>query len=475
MALKKFAYTKIDFESIVETVTARMKSKYRAQWNDEFEDGLAMMLIEAFAEVCDQNLFYLDQRANECFLTTAKERQSVISHCKSIGYTVQNARPSQVDLTFSVKNALAADVVIPVGTQVETENKTSFETTREGTLRTGTLSVIVPATQGETLDERAGYSNGEATQKMRLIRSGVLSVKRVVVDGETWNAVDGFADSADTDRVYMTELDGQGIAWIIFGDGEHGMIPPANSLIKASYSVGIGAAGNVAAGSIIKLRTLLVDGNGDRADVSVTNASAASGGAEPETIDHAKLYAPRFFETQDRCVTESDYETAAIAFNDPQSGRVAKARAVVTQQTGDANIVTVYILTYSAKTWQASTPSEALKNSLQVFLQERAMLTTVVDVKNGKTQAVDITASIKVQHGFEWESVKSDMIAALHGFFDVNLRDIGQSVRFSDLNSLLDDIQGVEWVEFTAPAGTVSAPADTLLTLGVVTLTEAAS
>ena len=103
------------------------------------------------------------------------------------------------------------------------------------------------------------------------------------------------------------------------------------------------------------------------------------------------------------------------------------------------------------------------------------MLTTVVDVKNGKTQAVDITASIKVQPGFEWESVKSDMIAALHGFFDVNLRDIGQSVRFSDLNSLLDDIQGVEWVEFTAPAGTVSAPADTLLTLGVVTLTEAAS
>ena len=313
MALKKFAYTKIDFESIVETVTARMKSKYGAQWNDEFEDGLAMMLIEAFAEVCDQNLFYLDQRANECFLITAKERQSVISHCKSIGYTVQNARPAQTDLTFSVKNALTADVVIPVGTQVETGNKTPFETTREAILRAGTLSVIVPAMQGETLDERAGYSNGEASQKMRLIRSGVLSVKRVAVDGETWNAVDGFADRTDIDRVYMTELDGQGIAWIIFGDGEHGMIPPANSLINVGYSVGIGAGGNVAAGSITKLRSLLVDDNGDRANVSVTNASAASGGVDPETIEHAKLWAPRFFETQDRCVTDSVWHPAGRA------------------------------------------------------------------------------------------------------------------------------------------------------------------
>lgn len=475
MALKRFDYTKIDFESVVETVTARMKTKYGAQWNDEFEDGLAMMLIEAFAEVCDQNLFYLDQRANECFLATAKERQSVIAHCKTIGYAVQNAKPAQVDLTFFVQNALSADVKIPAGTQVETGSGVIFETIREARLRAGALNVTVPATQGETIEERVGYSSGEKSQKMRLVRLGALEVKKVAVDGEPWSAVDGFADSAETDCVYTTELDGQGVAWIIFGDGANGMIPPVNALIRATYSAGIGAVGNVAAGSIAKLRSLLADDNGNRANLSVTNAGAASGGAAPETIDHAKLWAPRFFETQDRCVTDGDYETAAIAFNDPQGGRVAKARAVVTQQNGDANIVSIYILTYGAESWQAAAPSQALKNGLQTYLQKKAMLTAVVDIKDGKTQSVPITATVKVQNGFEWGSVRDDMLAELRGFFDVNLRDIGQPLRFSDLNSLLDGIRGVEWIEFTAPAGTVSAPADTLLVLGDVTLTEATS
>lgn len=473
MALKRINYTGIDFESIVETVTERMKAHYGSQWNDEFADGLGTMLIEAFAEVCDMNLFYLDQRANECFLVTAKERSSVIAHCKGIGYTVQNAKSAQVDLKFTPKEKLAAAVKIPAGTQCESAGGVIFETTEEGTLAAGDENVVIPASQGETVTERAGYSNGEPRQSMELSRGGVTSIKRVEIDGENWTPVDGFAESGNADTVYTAEQDGRGMTRIAFGDGINGQIPRTNARVNVTYSIGIGAAGNVAANTITRISDALTDENGEAVQLDVTNEEAASGGADPETIEHAKLYAPRFFETQGRCVTEIDYETAAIAFDGENQGRIAKARAIVTQQTGDANIVTVYVLAYGPEKWELRTASEGLKNGLKAYLQERAMLTALVEVKDGSTQTVNITASIGIAAGIEWATVKESAVKALHDFFALDNREFGQPLRFSDLNAVLDNISGVDYVEFTEPSATVTAEPNTLLTLGTVTLTEA--
>ena len=473
MALKRIDYTGIDFESIVASVTARMKAKYGSQWNDEFEDGLATMLIEAFAEVCDMNLFYLDQRANECFLVTAKERQSVIAHCKSIGYSVKGAKPAQVDLLFSPKEALDVDIVIPAGTQVETNSGVVFETTEDRTLLMGQESITVPASQGETLTERIGYSDGEARQSMNLGRNGVVSVERVTVDDEVWTPVGGFAESGAYDTVYTAEQDGQGVTWISFGDGVNGQIPRPNTVIRVMYKIGVGATGNVAANTITKLRDVITDATGENVSFDVTNPVAATGGAEPETIEHAKLWGPRFFETQDRCVTEQDYETAAIAFDGNALGRIAKAKAIVTQQTGDANIVTVYVLTYGGEKWEAGTPATALKEGLREHLQDKAMLTAVVEVEDGHMQPVDITATICVEQGVEWGPVKEAALAALQDFMSIDKRDLGQPLRFSDLNALLDGLSGVDYVEFQTPQATVATEPDTLITLGTVTLTEA--
>ncbi|MBP3848443.1 MAG: baseplate J/gp47 family protein, partial [Pyramidobacter sp.] len=181
MALKRINYTGIDFESIVASVVARMRTKYGSQWNDEFADGLATMLIEAFADVCDMNLFYLDQRANECFLATAKERVSVIALCKAIGYAVQGAKPAQADLTFALQGESSGSVRVPAGTQIETEGGVMFETTETKYLSSSTSSVTISARQGETLSMTA-YSNGEAKQRFALDRNGVISIASVTVN-----------------------------------------------------------------------------------------------------------------------------------------------------------------------------------------------------------------------------------------------------------------------------------------------------
>ena len=52
----------------------------------------------------------------------------------------------------------------------------------------------------------------------------------------------------------------------------------------------------------------------------------ARGGADPEPMSQAKLYAPQAFRTQERAVTEADY--AAAAQRHPDVQRAACTRAM---------------------------------------------------------------------------------------------------------------------------------------------------
>ena len=111
-----------------------------------------------------------------------------------------------------------------------------------------------------------------------------------------------------------------------FGDGRNGRIPVANpahpgdNIVAAWYRAGGSAAGNVGAGTVTSLQTAAFG------VASVTNLAAASGGADPESVDQAKIRAPAVLKAGGRAVTAEDFETIALA--DPGRCR-AGARAGV--------------------------------------------------------------------------------------------------------------------------------------------------
>ena len=100
---------------------------------------------------------------------------------------------------------------------------------------------------------------------------------------------------------FVVEVEGDGVAHLRFGDNVFGQRPPAGTCFQADYRVGNGVAGNVGAEAIRRVV------NTDPDIVRVSNPLPATGGAEPEAMEHARQFAPQAFGVQERAVTPADY------------------------------------------------------------------------------------------------------------------------------------------------------------------------
>ncbi len=465
--LKRFQYVDKDHAGIVADCIARIKETYGENaWNDFEEDNSGVMLIEAFAYICDLLLFYLDRQANEVYLPTATERQNLINLCKLIGYKVAAAQPAQADITVSIKDIHNTDVTLPAGTQLETQSGIIFETKDDAVIKAGELSTVVGASQGETFDELIGVSDGSANQDFYFPRSGVIEIKELRVGDYVWEAVESVADYLAADKVYTAELDAWGRVRITFGDGRNGQVPRENERITALYRIGGGVSGNVAPNTITTVRDIAADENGNRVSVSVTNLNWASGGSESESAARIKLFAPRYFETQNRCVTEGDYETFAMSYNDPNVGAIAKARAIVRERTAEANIIRYYVLTYGEQAGTVALAPQTLKDELLDYLNQYKMLTDWLEIEDGKWREIDIQGSITITAGFKPDTVLSNVKTALRELLDIEAREMGEPLRISDVYAAIDNVEGVIHVELNTPTATITADNNELLILG---------
>ena len=88
---------------------------------------------------------------------------------------------------------------------------------------------------------------------------------------------------------------------------QYGKIPPADRRIRFSmYRAGGGIIGNVGQRTITVLKSSIPY------IAAVTNFEPARGGIDTETLENAKLRAPRMLKASPRAVTQEDYENLAL-------------------------------------------------------------------------------------------------------------------------------------------------------------------
>ena len=186
---------------------------------------------------------------------------------------------------------------------------------------TATLDAnVAPATHGVTTTEILGSGDASQTfQRFPLKQppltyvsattpSGAASTLVVRVNGVAWTEVDWLYGSGPADQVYTVLAGADGSTYVQFGDGVTGALPGSGTNnIQATYRYGTGSAGLARAGQI---STLLSRPLGLKA---VTNPLAASGAADPETIDQARPNAPSSVMTIDRIVSLEDVGDFAAA------------------------------------------------------------------------------------------------------------------------------------------------------------------
>ena len=94
-------YTGRDYYSLREELITRVKAATNQKWqgNDPADFGLA--LIEAFAYMGDLMNYYIDRVANESYLATATQRQTLLNIASMYGYVPTGYVGSTVDVTFT--------------------------------------------------------------------------------------------------------------------------------------------------------------------------------------------------------------------------------------------------------------------------------------------------------------------------------------------------------------------------------------
>jgi hypothetical protein len=139
--------------------------------------------------------------------------------------------------------------------------------------------------------------------------NGRQSTLTVRASGVAWTEVPTLYDQPATAQVYQIQNQSDATSDVIFGDGVEGArLPTGQNNIIGHYRTGSGSAGNVASGAITTLmqRPLGVSG--------VTNPQAASGGADPESVDDVRSNAPQTVLTLGRAVSIADYQNFASTF-----------------------------------------------------------------------------------------------------------------------------------------------------------------
>lgn len=465
--LKRFSYTGKDHDTIVNDCVSRIKETYGSElWNDFEEDNTGMVIIESFAFITDLLLYYLDRQANETYFMTATERQNLINQCKLTGYTPKNSSPALAYVTIYIDEPHEHDIILPAGTALETQSGVIFETSGEAIIKAGSTSTAIEATEGETFEEVIGRSDGSAWQSFYLPRSGVIGVLSITIDGHIWDCVESLADQTQNAEAYTVEMDAWRRAEISFGDGKTGRIPDRDENITVRYRIGGGIAGNVAPGTITGIRDIATDTYGDKVQVKAVNEEWASGGSEPESIESIKLNAPRFFETQNRCVTRQDYEVFASSFEG-----IAKTRAVVRERTGEANIIRLYVLSYGITAGTVTAAGKALKDSLLEYINKYKQLTDWIEIDDGKWRNINFSGLVIISDGFSANSVLENIRKALSALMNIEIRDMGEALRISDVYSSIDNIEGVLYVELNEPRQTIAPENNELLVLGDIDFT----
>jgi Baseplate J-like protein len=231
------------------------------------------------------------------------------------------------------------------------------------------------------------------------------------------------------------DYDGDTGDTVRFGDGSFGLLPDDGTAFSVTYRVGLGAAGNVAAGAVVRIDA----GQGALTSglEAVRNPLPATGGTDAETLDHVRRTAPHaFLQPLERAVTAADYQTIA------QQNQAWVQRAnTAFRWTG--SWLTVF-----------TTPDPAGGNAIAA--DQRGTLTALLNrcrmagyesyVPDPEYVSVDVLVQLCALPAFFPADVQVAVLAALTAFFAPADFSFGQALERSALEAAAQAVPGVAGV-----------------------------
>ena len=436
-------YQSRDFSSI-RTDLINLIPNFAPQWTSRDDTDFGIVLIDLFAYMGDMLSYYIDRAANEAFISTATQRETVLSLARILGYTPTQPLPSQYDLVVT-NNSTLSTTMVKTNAQFATDpdadgNQIVFEYLGSDTVVTTNPSTItVRVSEGQTVAaKQVGISDGTPYQSFPVYDDQYVYASSLSVQAGTtpFTRVDNIVDYGPTDNVYSTYYDPNNVLYIRFGDNASGKIPASTTTITASYRKGYGSKGNVGATTITNV---VSNSTGDTGTFTVANTTAtpAVSGRDPESTDSIRIHAPSSLRTINRAISISDYATIA-----QQSSTVAKANAVA----DNLSSVIVYVV---GNNWDTGSFDSTGLSTVKSYYTGKTPPGTTVTVLPGTIVYPAVAVSLNVLPTTNIANAKAQALSALSTLFSFDNVTFNDVFYQGDIKKALLSVPGVNNVDVT--------------------------
>jgi len=439
--------TELDFDGIKSNLKTYLSA--RPEFKDyNFEGSAIGTLIDVLAYNTHYNAYYINMLANEMFLDTAQQRDSVVSRARELGYLPTASRGARATLSLTFSGVPADE------TRMTLKQNTSFVSTIDGV----TYNFVLPndevidrlnnrfeanvvVKEGTPLTHRTTYSAADKTKTILPNRNVDTDSIRVRVQNSStdstiteYRRATNISEIRSTDPIYFVEEAPDGKYQVVFGSGALGKELVDGNIVIVDYLVNNNVAANGA--KTFSAKSILTDTTYE--NLSIVTADIAAGGRAQEDIESIKFNAPRMYQTQNRAVVAEDFERiilneqsdveSIVAFGGEQAEPPVPGKVYISVKP-----VGELYMTVSRKSQIKESIASRCMLSIDPVIIDPEYTYLVLDVK---TYYAQFETTLKSG------DIKTLVIDKIREFSRTNLERFGNKLRFSRLLRTLDNIDG---------------------------------
>lgn len=432
--------TQLDLASYKNSLKSFMSSQQ--QFKDfDFEGSNMSVLLDILAFNTYHNAVYLNMIGSEMFLDTAELRDSIVSHAKELNYVPRSRSSSRIKLKVQVNSPAGEPdtVLLPSGYAVNgrsSNNQDVFLFVSEAPVvltKASNYSAEVEFFEGSNVLEV--FDAGKAK-----LRSGDIDISSIQVfvkpSAEStqfteFRRSDSLFGLTGTDEVYFIQGADDFKYEISFGNGVVGKALEESNVIIVTYRETAGESAN-------GIRNFAAADTLDGATVSVSlinPTDKSEGGSFEESDESIRFNATRFFQTQERAITASDFVTL-IKANFPS------LRTVIAYGGEEDSPPRFGKVLISAIPFDGTIVSDPIKEKIREFAKSRTTLSIDPIVKDPEFLFVEVNTIAKYSISKTTktiEEIRTIVRNAVRDFAEENLQEFGTDLRFSKLIGAIDD------------------------------------
>ena len=441
-----FNITELDFNNIKDSFKNYLKDNGVLQ-DYNYEGSALSTIIDLLAYNTQYNAYYLNMVANEMFLDTAIQRNSVVSQAKLLNYVPKSALAPSATINLTISNVTDASLTLPKYTLFLSESvdgvNYNFVNTDSHTVGvTNNTAVFENVTLKQGTGTTLTYQGNNITGykfKIPDLNVDTTTLLVSVQESSSNNYTTTFSPASDyltltsDSTVYYLQEGLNGYYEVYFGDGILGKRISESNIISLSY-VSTQAGSSTGANNFVLMQTV-----SGFSQSTISPITAASQGSAKESVESIRFHAPKSYSAQGRAVTKEDYITAI------QQNKLGYSFDSVSVWGGQENDPPVYGQVFVAmKPTGAYTMTENQKAKLiKDVLKPISILTVEPTIIDPDYTYIQITANVLYDPKKTTSTaseIKALVKARINNFAKTTLNSFNSTFRSSEFNNQINSV-----------------------------------